>query len=572
MPNSETQREIERLQSELQKKQDFLFVINEKLAGRRNSADWEQREGQINWKNHLEEEIPQLEAEIARLQATEAQTESKLKEKVEEKEKILKKWLESIPDLNKEEDVDFVFWIIKEKSEQVENFVDPEWVKEKVNTGEMDLSGLKQEFQDWKAGEGAKRERERERERETNEVDMANEKVVGGETVAAPESLTGERKEVEKGENSSEEANLQLEAESGKTSEPLNSPSGGKNVNLEKEKEQWLLEMIDLVFNDKLEKGDYQYDKESWKISNKYNRGRGISIENFINENFTENSEEFKNSKKKLVEVIENLEKLGALEERRENFFTRFLQEKYKKFAEAENFTPTKEEAWTWFGFDDEKTNPVFLEESIQEIKNPARKARLTGLLSEAKKDLKQLGERYRIIKERIQSLNDSLVESMPTNYDESSYWTIYDVEASNFLPIDEFIDRKIKTSTELNQKLKDFLAGTQRKWRKKITHEEQLSEIDRAGNTGESIVSDSNIFPYELDSSGSKSGDNPPLPVYTDETQESGKKNPPIPKGNGGWGIRILIGVVVVAGLAAIAALVVRVIKNQKKGEKTKK
>jgi hypothetical protein len=215
MPNTETQKEIERLQGELQEAKDDLVEVKEKLVGRRNSLDWEQKSGQEKWKKELEEKILQLEAEIARLQATESQTESEF----EKKEEILNEWLETFPDLNKEEDADFVFWIIKEQSKDIENFADLKWVKEKVDTRELDLNKLKQGYQEWKTDQEAKKERKRERERERErqmKVDMANEKVVSGETATVPESL-GERKEVEKGDNSSEEMNLPLEAESKET-------------------------------------------------------------------------------------------------------------------------------------------------------------------------------------------------------------------------------------------------------------------------------------------------------------------------------------------------------------------
>ena len=87
---------------------------------------------------------------------------------------------------------------------------------------------------------------------------------------------------------------------------------------------------------------------------------------------------------------IKNLEELGVLEEKQEGSFTRLLRAKYKNFAEEEDFTPAQE-SWTWFGFDGEKEEKVLFQTSIQEIKNPGRKTKLTNLLSETKENLKQL-------------------------------------------------------------------------------------------------------------------------------------------------------------------------------------
>jgi len=81
------------------------------------------------------------------------------------------------------------------------------------------------------------------------------------------------------------------------------------------------------------------------KVNRKSGEFEVVSLESLINECFTKNSEEFKNLKEELEKKTEDLKKFGILEERREEAFTQFLGARYKEFAEAENFTPTKEEA-----------------------------------------------------------------------------------------------------------------------------------------------------------------------------------------------------------------------------------
>ena len=45
---------------------------------------------------------------------------------------------------------DFILWLKNQKSKEIENFANPQWVAKKIDTGELDLVKLKREFTQWK--------------------------------------------------------------------------------------------------------------------------------------------------------------------------------------------------------------------------------------------------------------------------------------------------------------------------------------------------------------------------------------------------------------------------------------
>jgi hypothetical protein len=62
-------------------------------------------------------------------------------------EENLTNWFTALPEL-KSEDKDFIHWLKNQKSKDLENFADPQWVKEKIDSGELVLSELRKEFRE----------------------------------------------------------------------------------------------------------------------------------------------------------------------------------------------------------------------------------------------------------------------------------------------------------------------------------------------------------------------------------------------------------------------------------------
>jgi len=72
---------------------------------------------------------------------------------IEESEEIsskenLSNWFAALPELNNKE-TEFIHWLKNQKSKDLENFADPQWVTEKIDSGELDLAELKKEFRQW---------------------------------------------------------------------------------------------------------------------------------------------------------------------------------------------------------------------------------------------------------------------------------------------------------------------------------------------------------------------------------------------------------------------------------------
>lgn len=57
-------------------------------------------------------------------------------------------WFDTFPDLDPEQDSDFIIWLKDIKSKEIENYTDPKWVKEKIDTKELKLNELKEAYQE----------------------------------------------------------------------------------------------------------------------------------------------------------------------------------------------------------------------------------------------------------------------------------------------------------------------------------------------------------------------------------------------------------------------------------------
>jgi hypothetical protein len=62
-------------------------------------------------------------------------------------ERELQEWFTTLG-LNSQE-TEFIYWLKTKKSKEMENFTDPQWVKERITVGELDLDGLREEYQDY---------------------------------------------------------------------------------------------------------------------------------------------------------------------------------------------------------------------------------------------------------------------------------------------------------------------------------------------------------------------------------------------------------------------------------------
>jgi hypothetical protein len=66
----------------------------------------------------------------------------------EEVSEATQEWFIIFPNLNPQEDLGFILWLRGKKSQEIENFVNPQWVKEKIATGELELNELRKEYQE----------------------------------------------------------------------------------------------------------------------------------------------------------------------------------------------------------------------------------------------------------------------------------------------------------------------------------------------------------------------------------------------------------------------------------------
>jgi len=635
MPESQT---IEELQSELEKERENLRIVSEKLLGRRASGDWESQQGHQEYKKNLENNItPNLEARIAELQTAKQETESEVVvERGDEKgvtdptdlsdnhltldetgddKRVELTSQEAKLDENRESSGE----VVVGSSEKI-GLSEMETNNGEENDKVLEVEGEKEEETSKLSDSTENGENEEERKQaEKDKIEELKNKINSAQELSDNGYI-----ELKSPKNESFEINDEFFNDIiRKDITDVELIQDVRNAWLEKVsslRENWLSLKIDELYDNALENGKFQYDETYWwvELVNEVSREKEwISIQEFINKNFAENSERFEKLEKKLKEKIQKLEDWEELEVKEEEVFTLSLQEKYEKLVKEENFSP-EEKTWIWFGFKDDDKEDVLFQTSIGEIKNPERKTRLNNLFSETKESLRKLGNRYRAIKNSIEVLYSSMLTKC-VNIDDindiDGYWLILDVETRNYLPIDEVIDKEIPVNTKLNQRLKvlsqEKLEEVKKKW------QESPLEIDE----GESSISlkktdvvSEEVTPYKLDSSekrehivpipknrppfhdksgsgvggsplsrrvdktsGNPRNKNKQIPVGSDDSSKLGKKRrgseiktPPTPKENGGWGMKIFIGVVVVAGLAALAALVIRMIKNRRRGEKT--
>ncbi|RHZ36158.1 leucine-rich repeat domain-containing protein [endosymbiont GvMRE of Glomus versiforme] len=66
----------------------------------------------------------------------------------EEISEATQEWFIIFPNLNPQEDLGFILWLRDKKSQEIENFANPRWIKEKIATEELELNELRKEYQE----------------------------------------------------------------------------------------------------------------------------------------------------------------------------------------------------------------------------------------------------------------------------------------------------------------------------------------------------------------------------------------------------------------------------------------
>ena len=131
----------EHLIEELRKYWEKEKEINTKIEG-----ETKKEEGKKYELAGVIESIRELEEEIIKYRQDHHHWASEKGENADNQySKELQEWF---VDLNDKEE-DFIRWIKEEKSQEVENFADPQWLKDKMGTQELSLDELKQEYQRW---------------------------------------------------------------------------------------------------------------------------------------------------------------------------------------------------------------------------------------------------------------------------------------------------------------------------------------------------------------------------------------------------------------------------------------